>query len=153
MRTLMQLLNVGQSIVDLRCERQKYEIAKQGWLPKFEPSPDFQVSRSSVHSTSSASSERPTFQRSNHRTIEELNNRKLTSKATGNATVLQQGELNLDKIKVVCNDLADSDIELKFHGSSRVSPQKDQGNWSKVRYKAGLNWLAERFFRTSKTHI
>ena len=154
MKTLMQLLNVGQSLVDLRGEPHRYEIAKQGWLPKFEPSPDFHTSRSSARCASSVSSAKPLHQGLTHRAQEEDHKvQKRTSQSTGKLTILQQGELNLNNIKVVCNDLSESDIELKVHGSTRVSTKNEQVNWSKARYKAGLNWLAGRFFRTSKTQI
>jgi VCBS repeat-containing protein len=149
----MQFLAAGESLMNLSSEPQKYEIAKQGWLPKFEPAHEFQISHVDAHSKSSVTQLAKTTSVGAVVLKEKREKTARASKVEDRPAVLRQGELKLDNIKVVRNDLSESDFELKVHGSTRTAVVKDQGNWSKVPYKAGLNWLAARFFRTSKTQI
>jgi len=153
MRTLMQFLTVGQSLVDLSSEPQKYAIAKQGWLPKFEPAQEFQLPLGAARSIPKTTP----FSKSAGLGASEIKEKREKPVKAANgfnqAIVFRQGELNLDNIKVVRNDFAETDFELKLHGTARSTVLKECRSWSKAPYKAGLNWLAERFFRTSKTQI
>lgn len=138
--SLKEFLAVGQSFAGMRNDKSPYAVRRDGRLPIFQPSPRF----AAKHRLSEAplvqsdwlngSTETPPFPLQTNppalpqRPLPVIKKRSLLFYLTfgllgrpKTATDLVQSELSLDKIRVLRNDLADSDLELVLRKKKRVA--------------------------------
>lgn len=99
--SLMRLLAVGESLMGIRNSRSPYRIARDHWLP------DFSMEKEQAPTDQAQASGRGTGP-----AVSELKSRGRVGRMLEGR--LRQGELALEQVRVMRNDLSDSDVEVTW---------------------------------------
>jgi hypothetical protein len=156
---LLHFLSVSQSFSGVK-ETPNYRMTRGGWLPRFDAAagsaaelalapvvsrprelPEAKpASASAPYAPATAPVAPPRIYRSSARAAERL----------------RQGELSLDTVQVVRNDLSDSDFEIVRRRPSDHVVERTTSTFAAIERfggRSGLNWLASRFFRLGRTQV
>ena len=139
---LMQLLTVGHSLTGVKDPPAPYRVAKQGWFPRFgfsksSNTTDAQAANQVVTAvntgvTGPEKPVRPKLDSPPLRPVQRTPDRKplyarvlAFPQTPRRPALLRQAELSLDTVRVVRNDLSDTDIEIVRGRKKQTTPEKN----------------------------
>jgi hypothetical protein len=163
---LLHFLSVSQSFSGVKDSPSPYRIAREGWLPRFNPADatrgitpptaaPLMTAPVETPSVRLESAQPVTVQRPAPAAARVANQPGFQSTVRAGERP-RQTELSLEAVRVVRNDLSDGDFDVvrrRPAGSVVEHTTSPVAAIEKFGRRGGLNWLAARFFRLGRTQI